>query len=266
MKNLIIGNTSQLSYFFPEDYERISSRNIDLDKIGENRYDRIFILFAEQRTFLEDGGDFDSVNFDYTIEVIDRLKECCGKIVAYSTSELWNGYDSAVSLSMPYLYNETPYIRSKEKLCNYINANRKKYSNVIIVYPFNFNSVYRKEGFLFSKIFDSIINDRKIEIGNVDFRRDLIHPKKIADLSISAEGDIIIGSGQLINILDFIKDIYSSQGKDYREYISINTAHNLSNKRNEYYSSAKCSDYGELLDLTIKDIYEYKISKGYNRF
>ena len=29
MKNLIIGNTSQISYFFPSSYDRISSRNID---------------------------------------------------------------------------------------------------------------------------------------------------------------------------------------------------------------------------------------------
>ena len=37
-----------------------------------------------------------------------------------------------------YDYNYSPYIKSKEKLCNYINNNRNEYSNVIIIYPFNF--------------------------------------------------------------------------------------------------------------------------------
>ena len=52
MNNLIIGNTSQLSYFFPENYESISSRNIDFSMVNNKKYDRIYLLFAEQRTFL----------------------------------------------------------------------------------------------------------------------------------------------------------------------------------------------------------------------
>ena len=45
--NIVIGNTSQLAYYFPDDYIKISSRNIQLTN---NQYDRVYICFAEQRT------------------------------------------------------------------------------------------------------------------------------------------------------------------------------------------------------------------------
>jgi hypothetical protein len=94
MSNLIIGDTSQLSHFFPKNYERISSRNINFEEIKKKQYDRIYLLFAEQRTFMDDDIDlFKKINFDYTIEVIDELIDFCENIVIYSTSELWNKYD-----------------------------------------------------------------------------------------------------------------------------------------------------------------------------
>lgn len=250
-----------MSYFFPKNYDRISSRNINYDVIRKNKYDKIFILFAEQRTFLKNSDKlFDLINFTYTINVIDNLKDYCDKIILYSTSELWNLYNSCVSIDYPYFYNETPYIKSKEKLCNHIKNNKTNYSNVIIVYPFNFNSIYRKEGFLFSKIFDSILNNKKIEIGEVDFNRDFIHPKTIVDYSIKTDKDILIGSGELFNVKKFIKDLFSIYNKNFEDYITLNETHNLDNKRNGYYSCVKYTSYEEIINLTIKDIYEYKIS------
>jgi hypothetical protein len=75
LNSLIIGSTSQLSYYFPLEYERISSRNIDYNKILNKKYESIYLLFSEQRTFLgEDLDFFKKINYDYTIEVIDKLK------------------------------------------------------------------------------------------------------------------------------------------------------------------------------------------------
>ena len=148
--SLVIGNTSQLSYYFPNNFEKISSRDIDFTKLCSKKYDKVFLLFAEQRTFLNESDDFFiKTNFDYTLEVINKFKDISNKIIIYSTSELWNKYDGGISIDTPYNYFETPYIKSKEILCNTINQNREKYKNVIIAYPFNFNSPYRKEGFLF---------------------------------------------------------------------------------------------------------------------
>jgi nucleoside-diphosphate-sugar epimerase len=260
MNNLVIGNTSQLSYYFPENYEKISSRNLDLTKIKEKKYNRIYLLFSEQRTFLnEDLEFFKKINFEYTLNVINNLLDICENIIIYSTSELWNRYNGCVSVTDPYDYNPTPYITSKEHLCNYINENREKYKKVIIVYPFNFNSVYRKEGFLFGKIFKSLLNNEKISIGNVDFDRDLIHPKIIVEESIKTTKDILIGSGELYNVKNFIKNIFTLYNRNYDEYILIDSKNNLKNKRNTYYSCKKYSNYNELLDLSIKDMCENKI-------
>lgn len=261
MNNLVIGSTSQLSHYFPDDYIKISSRNINYEEIKKNKYDRIFLLFAEQRTFLNEGLEFfTKINVDYTIEVIEELKDVCNKIVVYSTSELWNNYDKCITLEDPYNYNETSYIKSKEILCNHINNNRENYKNVIIVYPFNFNSVYRKGGFLFGKIFDSLLNNKKITIGDVDFERDLIHPKIIVEKSILSNSDVIVGSGELINVKKFIFDLFKLYNKNFDDYVLVNTENNLKNKRNNYFSCVKNSSYNEILKETIKDLYEYKIS------
>jgi nucleoside-diphosphate-sugar epimerase len=261
MNNLVIGNTSQLSHYFPDDYEKISSRDINFEEIRKKTYERIYLLFAEQRTFINESLDFfNETNFHYTVNVIDNLLDVCDRIVIYSTSELWNKYDGCISITDPYDYNETPYIKSKEFLCNFINSDREKYKKVIIIYPFNFNSVYRKEGFLFGKIYKSLLNNEKISIGDVDFERDIIHPKIIVNESINATEDTIVGSGELFNIKKFIIDIFNLYNKNFDEYISIESKNNLQNKRNSYYSCKPNSTYDELLELSIKDIYEYKAS------
>jgi GDP-D-mannose dehydratase len=261
MNNLIIGNTSQLSYYFPESYEKISSRNLNLDLIKSKNYDSIYLLFAEQRTFLNEDLDFFlKVNFDYTIKLIDELKDISKKIVIYSTSELWNNYDGCVSVTDPFNYNETPYIKSKEMLCNYINNNREKYNNVVIIYPFNFNSIYRKDGFLFGKIYKSLTTGEKISIGNIDFYRDITHPKIIVENSISANEDMLIGTGELFSIKKFVYDIFTLYNKNADDYISFEESNNLKNKRMGYFSCNKFSTYDDLLNLSIKDIYERKIS------
>ena len=257
-ENLVIGNTSQLSFYFPKDYKYISSRNID-NSIYESQYDYVYILFAEQRTFLNEDQDFfNKVNVDYTLELIERFREISNKIVIYSTSELWNNIEGAVSVDSEYDYNETPYIKSKEILCKKINDNRNYYSNVVIIYPFNFNSIYRKPGFLFSKIFNSILNGDRNEIGDINFNRDLIHPSVIVRESIGATEDKLVGSGELINIKKFVEDLFKGLNLEISDYINIGDSNFLKNKRNEYYNTIRYSNYDELLSLTIEEIKKIK--------
>jgi nucleoside-diphosphate-sugar epimerase len=256
--NLIIGNTSQLSNYFPNDYIRISSRNIDFSLYENNFYDRIYICFAEQRTFIEnDETNFIKINVDYTLEIIDFFSQKCNNIIVYSTSELWNNYNGKISITDDYDYNYSPYIKSKHILCDKIKENKR---NIIILYPFNFNSVYRKTGYLFSKIFDSIINEKNIEIGDTYFYRDLIHPKYVVEKSINCDKDEIIGSGRLIFINDFIKDLYYSFNLNYDKLIKENNIHNNKVKRNIYYlNSNECNyEYKKLLEDTINEIRKYK--------
>jgi len=251
--SLIVGKTSQLSYFFPPEYDRISSRDINFSII--KNYDKIYITFAEQRTFLNETEKFfTDINVDYTLEVINKIKHLCNRVVVFSTSELWNDYEGPVSLDLKFKYNYSPYIKSKEILSEQILSNRHLYSNVDIIYPFNFNSPYRKSGFLFSKIFKSIINKEKISVGNLDFNRDIIHPQIIIKNSISSQGDLLIGSGQTIDIKKFITTLYEKFDLDPEEYIFFDNNNNLNNNRKEYYSKMKYSSEIELIDLTYKDI------------
>jgi nucleoside-diphosphate-sugar epimerase len=261
MNNLIIGNTSQLNYYFPEDFKRISSRNIDIEFVKNGKFDRVFILFAEQRTFLNESESFfTEVNFDYTVKLINEIKDYVQSIVIYSTSELWNKYEGGVSIYDEFSYNYTPYIKSKEILSNFINENKEKYSNVKIIYPFNFNSPHRKKGFLFSKIFNSISNKEKCFVGDLNFNRDLIHPQKIVNHSITTNEDLLIGGGELINIENFVMEIYSLNNLNYFDYVVINNENSLKNFRNEYYSKIKYSSKEELLNLTYYDIQKYSFS------
>ena len=241
-KNLIIGSTSQLSFYFPNHFDRISSRNIDFEVIKKTKYDKIFLLFAEQRTFLNEDENF------------------FNQVIIFSTSELWNAYNGVVKLQDPYLYNFSPYIKSKENLCNHINEYRNKFQNISIVYPFNFNSPYRKDEFLFSKIFKSIIKEEIITIGNTNFYRDILHPSVIVNNCLNIDNDILIGGGELIKISDFIRDLYSNFSMDYKKFIEVQDDFNLHNKRNEYFSETRYSSYQELLNLTTYDIRKYKIS------
>lgn len=260
MKNLIIGNTSQLSYYFPKkNYISISSRDINYSDLKKQNYDTVYILFAEQRTFLNESEKFFfDINVDKTLEVINNLYENCNRIVIYSTSELWNKYDGPISLDLPYDYNYSPYIKSKEVLNDIIMGDFEKYKKVKIIHPFNFNSIYRKSGFLFGKIFSSIINNTVETIGDVNFNRDLIHPTVIVNESITTNEHKIIGSGELINVSDFIHDIYKSLNLDINNYLIFDSKVPHINKRNEYYSNLHYSNYKELLNLTLTDIKKIK--------
>ena len=72
MSDLVIGNTSQLSYYFPENFKKISSRNINFEEINKVNYNNIWLTFAEQRTFLEE-AQFIDVNLTYTLDVINKI-------------------------------------------------------------------------------------------------------------------------------------------------------------------------------------------------
>lgn len=257
MKNLVIGNTSQISYYFPkENFEFISSRNVDY-KLLNKEYNRVFLCFGESRKFIDNNKIYDEVNYDLTIDLINKLKNKSQKIVVYSTCELWNKYSGQISLNSDFNFFETNYLNSKFKLTNHIISNKNEFENVIIMFPFNFNSIHRNVNFLFGKIFNSIIEKKKIEIGNTYFYRDIIHPKFVVENSIQANENQIIGSGRMIFVNDFIRDLYKHYGLDYSEFIYENfDKFNEYEKNNEYYlKSENCLlSYKELLDLTIEDI------------
>lgn len=257
MHNLVIGSTSQLSYYFPEDYIKISSRDLDFDLLKSRNWNKVFICVGLSNKFIDDIKLYDEINFYYTLKIIDTLKEISRNILVYSTCELWNQYDGQIDLSMNFNFFSTPYLQSKYRLSKHILANNKRYNNVFIMYPFNFNSTYRDSNFLFGKIFDSIINKKVIEIGDTFFYRDIIHPKFVVEESISADSHKIIGSGRMIFVNDFIKSLYSHFNMRYDDFVIENISKfNEYDKRKEYYLRSQVDLYSQdlLLFDTIEDI------------
>jgi len=257
--NLIIGGTSQLSYFFPEDYVRISSRNIDMDYLKSNKWNSVYITFAEQRT---NRGDVDCItpNFTITNNIIENIVKNSNRIVVYTTCELWNKYKGEVSLDNPpnwYWPNSNGYCFSKEILMKTINVHRSfnEWKNVIIIHPFNFNSTYRRPEFLFGKIFDSIMNKKKIEIGDTYFYRDLVHTKYVVERSIKATKDEMVGSGCLFLVNDYIRELYKAFDMKYEDYVTENLVTKAVHSDKEYYSKQDVLyTFEMLLEDTVNDI------------
>lgn len=259
--NLIIGETSQLTPYFKEldsNILTVSSRDFTLEKIGNQQFDRAFLTFAEQRTFLNEGVDFfTKTNVEYTVDTIVKLAPMVKTFVVYSTSELWNGYSGGITLDMPFNNNNTPYIQSKELMGYRINMLRLHHGiDIKIVYPFNFNSPYRKEGFLFSKFMSVILHGEHITVGDLNFTRDIVHPKLIVDASLNTESDIIVGSGNLINIRQYYVDLLENFSINYTEYVT-EQPNTFINTREPYYFKTE-HKYNNLLNDTIDDIRKFK--------
>jgi hypothetical protein len=165
-------------------------------------------------------------------------------------------------MDLPFDFFPTPYLNSKFKLSKYIIDNDGFYDNVVIIYPFNFNSPARKSDFLFGKIFDSIINKKKVEIGDTYFYRDIIHPKFVVEESIKSDSSKIIGSGRMIFVNDFIRDLLYYFGLNYEElFTEKRYKYKEYSKVKEYYlqSDKILYTYQNLLKDTISDLEKLSI-------
>lgn len=250
MLNLVIGSSSQLAQYFPEDYIKISSRDIDFEYLKNGHWDSIYITFAEQRIY-ESNIDYITPNYLYTFKVINSLLYNSNKIVCYTTCELWNSLSGKITtVTEPNFYPlNNEYTISKLLLLNKIielRKHNKLYEKVIFMHPFYFNSIYRSQYFLFGKIFASIINKQKINVGNLDFSRDMVHTKFVVKKSIEKNKDSMIGSGQLFNVRSFIKDLYEINNMDFNDFVVENLQ--MQNKNKLIMAETDCNySYEELL-------------------
>lgn len=226
--NLVIGASSQLAQYFPQDYLKISSREIDLNYLKNNSWDSVYITFAEQRIY-DPNIDYITPNYIYTLQIINSLLENSKKIVCYTSCELWNELSGPITLTTaPKFYPLTnEYCLSKLLLWNKILELRKieaAYEKVIFMHPFYFNSVHRNDYFLFGKIFNSIIHKRLIQVGNLDFYRDMVHTKFVVEKSISLSSDSMLGAGKLFNVRDFVIDLYKTNELDFYHFVKEDRA------------------------------------------
>jgi len=258
--NLVIGDTSQQSHYYPTDYKKISSRNIDLEYLNKNQFDSVYITFAEQRIY-DNNVDYITPNYLYTIEVINSLIDNCNRIVVFTSCELWSNSVGTISVDTKFDFDpNNGYTVSKMLLYNEIKKLRlvnSKYNKVKLLHPFYFNSVYRSKYFLFGKIFDSIVNQKKIEVGNLDFYRDMVHTSFLVKKAIEADKDMMIGSGKLFNVRDFVIDLYNSFDMDYFDFVK----EDRTQKSNSKFIRAEVDwdyTYNDLINDTINDIKKYK--------
>jgi GDP-D-mannose dehydratase len=174
---------------------------------------------------------------------------------------LWSNSVGTISVDDKFDFDpNNGYTVSKMLLVDEIKRLRKiddKYNKVKLLHPFYFNSVYRSKYFLFGKIFDSIINKKMIEVGNLDFYRDMVHAKFLVKKALEADTDMMLGSGKLFNVRDFVIDLYNSFNMDYFQYVK----EDKTQKSNSKFLRADVDwnyTYNDLLNETIEDIKNFK--------
>lgn len=242
--NLIIGSTSQLSYYFPKNFKRVSSRD-NFEELSKKNWDKVYICFGENRTYLSNTSDeliiksFYDINFLKTVQTVQTFQNTTKQIFVFSTSELWNQYSGPICLNTPFNFKTNHYTISKYLMTTVLN-DKKNYPNVNIVYPFNFNGIHRNGNFLFGKIFDSILFNKKIELGDTYFYRDMLHPSTIVSecLNKSVGEDFIVGSGRLIYVNDLIRDLYQSFKMCYNTMVQECIKSQGIYKQNLFYSAS----------------------------
>lgn len=250
-QDLIIGGSSQVARYMPSNYHRVSGRSIP-EYVFSHKWNRVYICFSEQRTSLANDKNYKSEFYDInvykTLAVISKLS--AKKIIYFSTTDLWNMCNGAIDLSTPYNFKENYYTDSKWLLTTKLMS----MENVIGLYPFNFNSKFRSETFLFGKIFHSITSKKKIEIGNTHFYREILHAKYVASMAIEAKTSSIIGSGRLVYVNDYIRDLYKFAKLDYDRLV---TESDISWRPRATYwlKSASCQySYDNLLKDSMQDL------------
>ncbi len=249
INNLIIGDTSQISYYLPKDYIRISARNIS-SEIFNYRWNKVFILFAEQRTIFANNilykENFYDINYNLTLDIINKIN--ANEILYLSTTELWNKCNGSININTPWNYEENYYTDSKKK----ITLELQKKENVKIIYPFNFNSSYRSKDFLFGKIFYSIKNNEKIKLGNLNIKRELLHANYVANELKKTTESRIIGSGYTVDIKNFIIDIYNQKNLNFNELVEFKEYEY--NKNIFFLDNKTCYTYDVLLKDYLNDL------------
>lgn len=261
-RSLIIGGSSQLAQYFPDDWIRVSSRDINFKEIESEQWSQIHVCFSEQRTYLANDPkykqDFWSVNYDKTIDVISRVSPLADKVVFYSTAELWNKRNGSVTTETPFLFHENHYTESKAAITEHIRST-KYFSNVAVVYPFNFNGPTRRPEYMFGKVFRSIAMNIPITLGDIDYRRELLHPSMVAIVGkdqVISGGQMIAGSGIPVYIKGFVERLYRFFGRDMERLVTFN--HNTPSiyRKHVFYSATIERSFNEdrVFQLTADEL------------
>lgn len=248
---LIVGDSAQIARYFPADHAKVPSRNIP-GHLFDRSYDEVHLVFGLNIKGLTPTA-YDEVNHLYTLEVLKGFLRRSRRVVLYSTCELWSDCWGPVDLDTPFRFHHEPYILSKWRIVDSIR--RRGLHNVTVVYPFNHNSIHRKADFLFGKVFQGILSGRPIEIGDTHYYRDLLHTGYVASVCRQLAGDTVIGSGRMVFVNDFIRDLYRRFDLSYDDLVTEQVGKWNHIPKNEYYLRGPVRyPYGRLLDDTVAEL------------
>jgi len=261
MNSLIVGSTSQISYYFPSQYSRVSSRNYA--SALNDKWDTVYICFGENRTFLANTTDnltmnaFYDVNHNMTIDAVEKFSPISRKVVVYSTAELWNDTCGEIDVNRPFQFKSNHYIMSKYAMSVRLK-DKSLYPNVSVAYPFNFNGIHRSGEFLFGKVFDSIVNRKSITLGDTYYYRDILHPSMAAAESMSHNigEDFMIGSGRVVFVNDLIRELYKMFDLSYDDMVKENWDTPAHYRDRIFYSATPCKNptNQKVIDLIANEI------------
>ena len=262
MNSLIVGSTSQISHYLPQSFDRISSRDGYSDLL-KRTWDTVYLCFGENRTYMADTTDrnlinlFYKVNCDMMVDAAEAFAPISRRVVVYSTAELWNDTSGLVSPSIPFQFKSNHYITSKYVMTMRLK-DKQMYPNVSIAYPFNFNGIHRKGEFLFGKVFDSIFNNKKIQLGDTYYYRDLLHPSMAADESMRhvVGEDFVIGFGRVVFVNDLIRSLYNAFGMNYEDMVKEKITTHSHYRSHIFYSKSPAINTQQttLLEKMVKEI------------
>lgn len=223
--SLLIGSSSQLAMYFPDNFQLVGARDFINDKkdIVSNSLCTV-LAFGENRTYLDKELGFEAfkhVNYQLTMQAIEKCLTFSDKVIVFATSELWGKHSSGVTIDTAFDFNKSNYVLSKLMLVDAVKTHFAS-DDVRIIYPFNFNTRYRKGQFLMGKVINSILTKSPIQVADTHFRRDLTTPLDIVNLCNINEiwKEAICGSGQLLNINSVITELYNIAGLNKEAYVS----------------------------------------------
>ena len=107
---------------------------------------------------------------------------------------------------------------------------------------------------MFGKIYNSLINNRKIEIGSTYYYREILHARYVASEAMMANSTKIIGSGRLIYVNDYIKDLYIQAKLDYNNLV-VESEQSWRPNNTFWLNSTDCKySYIDLLKDSMEDL------------
>lgn len=222
-KKLMSLSGKELCFFSLDARKLMAGQEPDVSVIPDH------VIHLAAKTFVPDSwkhpGEFYRVNVMGTQAVLDYCcKHQCG--MTYVSSYIYGiPQYLPVNEAHPVAPN-TPYNHSKlmgEELCEFYH----RYYNldVAVLRPFNIYGPGQDISFLIPKIVNQVLNEDRIELQNLDPKRDYLYIDDFAEALITTVkfkgfGKFNLGSGSSVSVKELAEQLLRISGQQHKEIIS----------------------------------------------